>query len=820
MRKMTISMLILLMTLSIVSITYSYEPVSSQTQTATGFLQVRPGSNKTNSTLTLTQLNNYLFQVKSFVNTANTKMYDINYDLLNSRIQAIETQMTGVTTTMFTQNFQTYYNLYEELFSIYGQAIESRVVDGRGMWHRPFESNLTQVRTTLQEMKDMNINMLYVETFWMGRLIYRSSVPGTYQHSFTLGEGYGEYGDNLLLAFVEEGKNYGIEVHAWVENFFVGYGTSYTDSPILANKPEWASYNYDYSIPQRTETNYLFMDPANPEVRRYLKEIYAEIVTIADVGSLHLDYIRYPVAKDITSTNPVNNKDTGYSDFAEAEFKMLYNRQGDLRNLVVTNTTVASEWRSYKVSVITDFVKGVYYTVKNVNPDVGLSTAIFGNVTSAITEKAQDWATWASLGLIEIITPMSYYQSSSTVASETQRLTDLVGNNAFSYAGLAPTYMGYNEYLNTTQVQAALYSNAQGTVFFASQFYMFSRNDYALNQKSYALEVQQVLTEGVYRKKSVNPHDDPALVISTQLNYTIDKANRIFVPRSGMTQTNLNALITELNRIQAMPVSTAAELLSVINEFKALFPSMYASGAARDRILEDRNYLVKVLELKHRRMILDVTIDISVNPDPDVISDPVTLSQPQNVRIQNNQIVWDAVPHALRYELIQTQGVTEKVFQVSGTSYQLSQLFPGQYAFKVRAIGDGFFYMSSSLSLPLSYDVESLKLSTPNNLRIVNQVILFDAVPNATAYRIVIDFSDFTITTTSMNLAPFNLTPGTYQITVQALGNGFAILDSDVSSVVEYIIPKVRTAAQLEIIQFRNEVIKSILYYRETKTED
>lgn len=820
MRKLAISLLTLMMTLSLLTITYSYEPVSSQTQTATGFLQVRPGSDKTNSTLTLTQLNNYLFTVKNFVNTANTKMYDIDYVSLNNRVLEIESQLNGVTTTMFTQNFQTYYALYEELFSIYGRAIESRVIDGRGMWHRPFERNLTEVRTTLQEMKDMNINMLYVETFWMGRLIYPSSVPGTYQHSFTLGEGYGEYGNNLLLAFVEEAKSYGIEVHAWVENFFVGYGTSYTDSPILANKPEWASYNYDYSIPQRSEVNYLFMDPANPEVRRYLKDIYAEIVSTMDVGSIHLDYIRYPVARDITSTNPATNRDTGYSDFAEAEFKMLYNRQGDLRNLVVTNTTVATEWRNYKVNVITDFVKGVYYTVKNVNPNVGLSTAIFGNVTSAITEKAQDWSSWANLGLIEIITPMSYYQSSTTVGSETLRLTEIVGKNAFSYAGLAPTYMGYNEYLNTTQVQSALYNNAQGTVFFASQFYMFSKNDYSLNQKSYALEVQQVLTEGVYRKKSINPHDDPALVIQTQLDYTIDKANRIFVPRNGMTQANLDLLTIELTRIKSMPVSTDTELLAVINELKALSPSTYASGATRDRILEDRNFLIKVLELRHQRMILDVTIDISTNPDPDTMSAPIQLDQPQNLAISGNQVVWDSVPHALRYELVQTQGTVEKVYQVSGTTYPLIELYPGQYSFKVRAIGDGFFYLSSNDSQSIDYEVISVKLATPTNIRVEDRVIKFDAVPNATAYKVIIDFSDFRITGTSFNLAPYNLNPGTYQITVQALGNGYAILDSDVSSIYAYIIPKVKSVVELEIIAFRNDVIKNFFFYRETRIEE
>lgn len=812
MRTLFVLLLIGLVGFSMVSTTYAYEPASSTIQTATTFLKIRPGSDKSNTTLTLSQLNSFVTTVKNYVQSAYNKMYDIPYDVLYPRVLQIEAQMVGVTTTQFSTNFNTYYALYEELFAIYAKATDSRVIDGRGMWHRPFEQNLTQVQTTLQEMKNMSINMLYVETFWLGRLIYPSSVPNTFQHGFTMGQGYGEYGNNLLLAFVEEGKKLGIEVHAWVENFFVGYGTSYLDSPILAAKPEWASINYNYTIPQRSEVNYLFMDPANPEVRRYLKAIYAEIVATMDVGSIHLDYIRYPVAKNTTTSNPANNFDTGYSDFAEAEFKMLYNRQGDLRTLVVNNATIAAEWRQYKVNVITDFVKGVYYTVKNTNPKIGLSTAIFGNVTSAITEKAQDWATWATEGYIEIITPMSYYQSTTTVGTETSRLTDLVGLKSFSYAGLAPTYMGYNAHLNTTQIQASLANKALGTVFFASQFYMFSRNDYAANQKSYALEVQAVLNDGLFRKTPVLPHDHPHVLIQAQLADTLDKINRIYLPRNGITQANATAVQTEFTRLLALSVETKAELAAFIDELKAFNPSSYASAPARDRILDDRNLLIRALETRLERMNLDLTIDISVNPDPDTLTEPTVLDVPSNITIQNGLIQWSAVPHALRYELVQKQGTMERSFMVNGTSYSLSQLLPGNYDFKVRAIGDGFFSLNSVFSVPLPYEIIGQKLATPTNLRVEDGIIRFQAVANATAYKVVIDYSDFTITTTSLSLIPYQLPPGTYRITVQALGNGYAILDSDISAVYSYVIIRPKTAVETAIIQFRDDVIKSFFY--------
>jgi uncharacterized lipoprotein YddW (UPF0748 family) len=141
--------------------------------------------------------------------------------------------------------------------------------------------------------------------------------------------------------------------------------------------------------------------------------------------------------------------DTGYSEYAEMIFKAKHELTGDLRTLVVQNPTIANLWKAFKTSIISDFVAGVYYEVKNANPNVTLSTAIFGNVQNAINEKMQDWDSWIQDGFVEIITPMSYYQSSLTVGNETRNLTNLVGKNAFSYAGLASTYMGYNAHLNT-----------------------------------------------------------------------------------------------------------------------------------------------------------------------------------------------------------------------------------------------------------------------------------------------------------------------------------------------------------------------------------
>ncbi|MFP4187752.1 MAG: hypothetical protein ACLFSU_06255, partial [Acholeplasmataceae bacterium] len=167
----------------------AYEDVPNALQQATNYLEVPPRSSQTYQTLTLSQLRSFKNTVTSFVDAAHLKMYDIPYEELSARLDDIEAALDGVSTATFNSDFERYYGYYEELFSIYGKALDSRVIDGRGMWHRPYEKNLDEVIRTLDEMVDMGINMLYVETFWLGRLIYDSGVPGTHQHGFTRQEG-------------------------------------------------------------------------------------------------------------------------------------------------------------------------------------------------------------------------------------------------------------------------------------------------------------------------------------------------------------------------------------------------------------------------------------------------------------------------------------------------------------------------------------------------------------------------------------------------------------------------------------------------------
>jgi uncharacterized lipoprotein YddW (UPF0748 family) len=334
----------------------------------------------------------------------------------------------------------------------------------RGMWHRPFEESLEDVIETLDELKTMGINHLFVETFFNGKLIFKSQNSLTLPHDFV--KSYGPYQDHLLKAFIEEGKQRGIKIHAWVENFFIGVFSDAHQSKLVNLRPSWAMYNHDGSMLQKNEKNYLFLDPANQEVRSYLLDIYEEILALDGLESLHLDYIRYPV---VNGGFTDLSDDTGYSSTALQQFLGHNDQQKFIQNLKADHQLYQS-WVQFKTNIITQFVKATYERSSKYH--VGLSTAVFGDPKHALNIKCQDWFTWVKNGWIDMICPMAYYKDYERVYHEIKALIDLTSPYAKACGGIAPAYMGLNSIDNIKQMLATKMAGADGFIMFATQNYL------------------------------------------------------------------------------------------------------------------------------------------------------------------------------------------------------------------------------------------------------------------------------------------------------------------------------------------------------------
>ena len=330
-----------------------------------------------------------------------------------------------------------------------------------GMWHRPFEKSIDEVKTTLRQLKDMGITDIFLESFFNGHLIFPCKRSLFTIHDF-IGN-YEQYGKNLLLCFVEESKKLQIKIHAWVENFFIGVYKKKSEIPLFQQHPEYFLRTIDGDIFQKTEKNYVFLDPTNPYIQQHILKIY-KAMSEFDISSLHLDYIRYPLSYHQT-INDLSD-DNGYSLHALKKFALQMHIDVEfIKDRIVTDPHVLSCWQKFKIETINDWVD----QIKNTLNPIKLSTAVFGDVEHAMNFKMQNWEYWIKQQWVDLIIPMAYYKDPNRIFEELKKMSCF---NIEILAGLAPLYMGLNIKEEFMSVQAALKANVNGVVLFASQKYL------------------------------------------------------------------------------------------------------------------------------------------------------------------------------------------------------------------------------------------------------------------------------------------------------------------------------------------------------------
>lgn len=177
---------------------------------------------------------------------------------------------------------------------------------------------------------------------------------------------------------------------------------------LLKREPSW-SFFYDGA--RRG-----YIDPGNPEARRYEVSLISELVSKYDVDGLSLDYCRCP--------NRV-----GYTDSGRAEFLKKHNV--DLARIAgagsealdteggkkATNSIAASaranpiwpEWQKWKTAQINTLTREIRAAVNKAKPGLPISSYVWGYHTyTNRSEVSQDWVTWINEGLLDWINPSGY----------------------------------------------------------------------------------------------------------------------------------------------------------------------------------------------------------------------------------------------------------------------------------------------------------------------------------------------------------------------------------------------------------------------------
>lgn len=246
------------------------------------------------------------------------------------------------------------------------------------------------------------INTIFFETVNAGYTIYPSKIA---PQQNPLVRGWDPLASGVKLAHER-----GVELHAWVWAFAAGnrkhnellnINPNYP-GPVLAAYPDWAGYD---NRGQRVLSGQSkpFLDPANPQVRQYLLNLYAEIVTRYDVDGLQLDYIRYPFQ------DPAANRIYGYGKAAREQFQQITGV--DPLKISPRERQLWQKWTEFRTLQIDNFVAQVSQQLRKKRPNLILSAAVFPLPEQERIQKLQQhWEVWARRGDVDLIVPMTYAQ--------------------------------------------------------------------------------------------------------------------------------------------------------------------------------------------------------------------------------------------------------------------------------------------------------------------------------------------------------------------------------------------------------------------------
>ncbi|MBQ9978157.1 MAG: family 10 glycosylhydrolase [Clostridia bacterium] len=351
-----------------------------------------------------------------------------------------------------------------------------------GVWHRPNssgrETNLEELCQVLDEFKEAGINLVFLETFYHGMAAYKTELVEYHNKLFDFE--YGEYND-YLSAFVSEADKRGINVFAWVQDFYIGFRDYIR---LVVEHPDWLLVNQSGSIRHMTEGQgfggYIFLDPANPEVKEYLLTLYDDILTrFPKIKGLNLDYIRYPISIYEEGT------DTGYTKTCMKEFAkkqgIRLSSRNPRKNLVprIESEGLLEAWTAHKADYITGFVSQVRDMVNEKHQGKLISTAIFSELDQAYKMKKQSIRVWLDRGYVDFVTPMIYFYDAAQVYDALKKLKDLCGSLP-CYTGLYTTYHKQTVAELDEHIKASEAAGADGIVLFdAAKTFFEAQEDYA-----------------------------------------------------------------------------------------------------------------------------------------------------------------------------------------------------------------------------------------------------------------------------------------------------------------------------------------------------
>ena len=301
----------------------------------------------------------------------------------------------------------------EAFSSAYFLSHISLETEGRAVWnHSGLGAYPGDWDRSARELAKAGVNMILPNMAWAGVVHYSSRVLPQ-SKTFT------QYGDQLAQC-VTAARRYGLEVHVWKITWNLeGAPKGFVEKMRKDGRTQVSATGKPLN----------WLCPSHPKNVQLELESILEIVTNYDVDGIHLDYIRYP------------GSHACYCEECRKRFVLATRQQiAEWPAVVLPNTGEYGdkyiEWRSQQ---ITRLVRLLHKRLREADPNIKLSVAVFGGYPACVTSIGQDWIAWAKAGYVDFVCPMNYTEDTDYF---TQLLIDqlaLMPKDVAIYPGIGAT---------------------------------------------------------------------------------------------------------------------------------------------------------------------------------------------------------------------------------------------------------------------------------------------------------------------------------------------------------------------------------------------
>ena len=357
-----------------------------------------------------------------------------------------------------------------EAFSqAYFLSHSSRETEGRAVWnHSGLGAYPGDWDRSAKELAAAGVNIILPNMAWAGVAHYASQrLP----HSKT----FKEYGDQLSQC-VTAARKHGLEVHVWKITWNLeGAPKAFVEKMRKDGRTQVSATGKPLN----------WLCPSHPKNVQLELESISEIVTNYDIDGIHLDYIRYP------------GSHACYCEECRKRFTLATRQPIDAWPAAVLPNTgkygdTYVEWRSQQ---ITRLVRLLHKRLREADPDIKLSAAVFGGYPACVSSIGQDWIAWAKAGYVDFVCPMNYTEDSAYFTALLTNQLTLLPKDVAIYPGIGAT--ATNSLLTPDAVVEQIYrSRALG----ASGWTIF---DYSLDISETVLPALEM---GVGKHKAKPPH--------------------------------------------------------------------------------------------------------------------------------------------------------------------------------------------------------------------------------------------------------------------------------------------------------------------------